>query len=131
MNFTKYISYKYSRRNKNLRTLKLMNHYTKMHCKMFEDIFMDLLKDRLARQISERELPYILDGVFVKTVLRMPTTFTSSYDEATQIKVGVSRDDNYNFEVHINYELLEQDFANEYDNGAWRKPYDTNNQPVL
>lgn len=126
MNFTKYISYKYSRRNKNMRTLKLINHYTKFYCKMFEDIFMDLLKDRLDRQISERELPYILDGVFVETVLKMPTTFTSPYDEVPPISIGVSRDDNYNFEVHINYELLEQDFADEYADGKWRRPYENN-----
>lgn len=125
MNFTKYISYKYSRRNKNMRTLRLINHYTTIHCKMFEDIFMDLLKERLARKISDRELPYILDGVFVETVLKTPTTFTSPYDGVTQIKVGVSRDDNYNFEVHINYELLEQDFANEYADGKWRRAYET------
>lgn len=108
-----------------MRTLKLINHYTTIHCKMFEDIFMDLLKERLARQISERELPYILDGVFVETVLKMPTTFTSPYDGVTQIKVGVSRDDNYNFEVHVNYELLEQDFADEYADGKWRRAYET------
>lgn len=127
MNFTKYISYKYSRRNKNLRTLKRMNQYVKFHCKMFEDIFMDLLKDRLDRQISERELPYILDGVFAETVLRMPTTFPPSYDDIPPISVGISRDDNYNFEVHINYELLEQDFADEYADGKWRRVYDTHN----
>ena len=127
MNFTKYISYKYSKRNKNISTLRRMNQCVKFHCKMFEDIFMDLLKERLARKISERELPYILDGVFVETVLKMPTTFTPPYDEVPPIGIGVSRDDNYNFEVHINYELLEQDFALEYDNGAWRKPYDMHN----
>lgn len=125
MNFTKYISYKYSRRNKNLKTLKFINHYTTIHCKMFEDIFMDLLKDRLARKISDQELPYILDGVFVETVLKMPTTFTPPYDAVPPISVGVSRDDNYNFEVHINYELLEQDFADEYADGKWRRAYET------
>lgn len=125
MNFTKYISYKYSRRNKNIRTLKLINHHTKFYCKMFEDIFMDLLKDRLDRQISERELPYILDGVFAETVLKMPTSFASPYDEVPPISIGVSRDDNYNFEVHINYELLEQDFANEYADGKWKRAYET------
>lgn len=125
MNFTKYISYKYSRRNKNIRTLKLINHYIKTHCKMFEDIFMDLLKERLAHKISDRELPYILDGVFVETVLKMPTTFPSSYDDMPPISVGVSRDDNYNFEVHINYKLLEQDFADEYADGTLRRPYET------
>jgi len=125
MNFTKYISYKYSRRNKNMRTLRLINHYTTIHCKMFEDIFMDLLKERLARKISDRELPYILDGVFVETVLKMPTTFPSSYDDVPPISVGVSRDDNYNFEVHINYKLLEQDFADEYTDGKWRRAYET------
>jgi len=92
---------------------------------MFEDIFMDLLKERLARKISDRELPYILDGVFVETVLKMPTTFPSSYDDVPPISVGVSRDDNYNFEVHINYKLLEQDFADEYTDGKWRRAYET------
>lgn len=125
MNFTKYISYKYSKRNKNIRTLRLINHYTTMHYKMFEDIFMDLLKERLARKISDRELPYILDGVFTETVLKMPTTFPSSYDDVPPISVGVSRDDNYNFEVHINYELLEQDFADEYADGKWKRAYET------
>lgn len=125
MNFTKYISYKYSKRNKNISTLRRMNQCVKFHCKMFEDIFMDLLKDRLARQISERELPYILDGVFVETVLKTPTTFPSSYDGVPPISVGVSRDDNYNFEVHINYELLEQDFADEYADGKWKRAYET------
>lgn len=125
MNFAKYISYKYSRRNKDMRTLRLINHYTKIYCKIFEDIFMDLLKDRLARQISERELPYILDGVFVETVLKMPTTFTSSDDGVPPISIGVSRDDNYNFEVHIDYELLEQDFADEYADGKWKRAYET------
>lgn len=123
MNFTKYISYKYSKRNKNISTLKRMNQCVKFHCKMFEDIFMDLLKDRLARQISERELPYILDGVFAETVLKMPTTYTGGYDGVPSISVGVSRDDNYNFEVHVNYELLEQDFADEYADGKWRRAY--------
>ena len=124
MNFTKYISYKYSRRNKNISTLRRMNQCVKFHCKMFEDIFTDLLEERLARKISDRELPYILDGVFVETVLKMPTTFPSSYDDVPPISVGVSRDDNYNFEVHINYDLLEQDFAEEYDNGTLRRPYE-------
>lgn len=124
MNFTKYISYKYSRRNKNMGTLKLMNHCTKTHCKIFEDIFMDLLKERMARKISDRELSYILDGVFVETVLKMPTTFPSLYDDVPPISIGVSRDDNYNFEVHINYELLEQDFAEEYADRKWRRPYE-------
>ena len=124
MNFTKYISYKYSRRNKNIRTLKRINQCTTTHCKMFEDIFTDLLEERLARKISDRELPYILDGVFVETVLKMPTTFPSSYDDVPPISVGVSLDDNYNFEVHINYDLLEQDFAEEYDNGTLRRPYE-------
>ena len=117
MNFTKYISYKYSRCNKNMRTLKLINHYTKFYCKIFEDIFMDLLKDCLDRQISERELSYILDGVFAETVLRMPTSFTSPYDGIPPISIGVSRDDNYNIEVHVDYDLLKQDFANEYADG--------------
>ena len=125
MNFTKYISYKYSKRNKNISTLKRMNQCVKFHCKVFEDIFMDLLKDRLARQISEQELPYILDGVFVETVLKMPTAYASSYDGVSPIGVGVSRDDNYNFEVHINYELLEQDFADEYADGKWKRAYET------
>ena len=125
MNFTKYISYKYSKRNKNMSTLKRMNQCVKSHCKVFEDIFMDLLKDRLARQISERELPYILDGVFAETVLKMPTAYASSYDGVSPIGVGVSRDDNYNFEVHINYELLEQDFADEYADGKWKRAYET------
>ena len=124
MNFTKYISYKYSRRNKNISTLRRMNQCVKFHCKMFEDIFTDLLEERLARKISDQELPYILDGVFVETVLKMPTTFPSSYDDVPPISVGVSRDDNYNFEVHINYDLLEQDFAEEYDNGTLRRPYE-------
>ena len=124
MNFTKYISYKYSRRNKNMRTLRLINHYTTIHCKMFEDIFMDLLKERLAHKISDRELPYILDGVFVETVLKTPSTFPSSYDGVPPISIGVSRDDNYNFEVHIDYNLLEQDFAEEYANGTLRRPYE-------
>lgn len=125
MNFTKYISYKYSRRNKNIRTLKRINQCTMTYCKIFEDIFMDLLKERLAHKISDRELPYILDGVFVETVLKMPTTFPSSYDDVPPISVGVSRDDNYNFEVHINYKLLEQDFADEYADGTLRRPYET------
>nr|DAJ15935.1 MAG TPA: hypothetical protein [Siphoviridae sp. ct7JV2] len=127
MNFTKYISYKYSRRNKNLRALKRINQCIKHHCRIFEDIFMDLLKERLARKISDRELPYILDGVFVETVLKMPSTFPSSYDDIPPISVGISRDDNYNFEVHINYDLLEQDFADEYADGKWRRAYDTHN----
>ena len=126
MNFTKYISYKYSRRNKNLRTLKRINQCTTYHCRIFEDIFMDLLKERLDRKISDRELPYILDGVFVKTVLKMPTTFPSSYNRVPPISIGVSRDDNYNFEVHINYELLEQDFTKEYANGTLRRPHEAN-----
>lgn len=125
MNFTKYISYKYSKRNKNMSTLKRMNQCVKFHCKVFEDIFMDLLKDRLARQINEREFPYILDGVFAETVLKMPTAYASSYDGVSPIGVGVSRDDNYNFEVHINYELLEQDFADEYADGKWKRAYET------
>lgn len=125
MNFTKYISYKYSKRNKNISTLRRMNQCVKFHCTMFEDIFMDLLKDRLARQISERELPYILDGVFADTGLKMPTTYTGGYDGVPSISVGVSRDDNYNFEVHINYELLEQDFADEYADGKWKRAYET------
>lgn len=125
MNFTKYISYKYSRRNKNIRTLKRINQYTTIHCKMFEDIFMDLLKERLTRKISDRELPYILDEAFVGTVLKMPTTFPSSYDDVPPISIGVSRDDNYNFEVHINYDLLEQDFTEEYANGTLRRPHET------
>lgn len=124
MNFTKYISYKYSRRNKDMRTLRLINHRIKIYCKMFEDIFMDLLKERLARKISDRELPYILDEVFVETVLKMPTTFPSPYDGVPPISIGVSRDDNYNFEVHIDYDLLEQDFAEEYANGTLRRPYE-------
>ena len=124
MNFTKYISYKYSRRNKNIRTLRRINHCTTIHCKMFEDIFMDFLKERLTRKINDRELPYILDGVFVETVLKMPATFPSSYDGVPPISVGVSRDDNYNFEVHIDYDLLEQDFANEYVDGTLRRPYE-------
>ena len=123
MNFTKYISYKYSRRNKNIRTLKRINQCTTHHCRIFEDIFMDLLKERLARKISDRELPYILDEVFVKTVLKIPTTFPSLYD-VPPISIGVSRDDNYNFEVHIDYDLLEQDFAEEYVNGTLRRPYE-------
>lgn len=125
MNFTKYISYKYSRRNKNLRTLRRINQCTTHHCRIFEDIFMDLLKERLARKISDQELPYILDGVFVETVLKTPTTFPSSYDDVPPISVGVSRDDNYNFEVHIDYDLLEQDFAEEYADGKWRRAYET------
>ena len=125
MNFTKYISYKYSRRNKNIRTLKRINQCIMTHCKMFKDIFMDLLKERLTRKISDRELPYILDEVFVGTVLKMPTTFPSSYDDVPPISIGVSHDDNYNFEVHINYDLLEQDFAEEYANGTLRRPYET------
>lgn len=124
MNFTKYISYKYSKRNKNISTLRRMNQCVKFHCKMFEDIFMDLLKERLARKISDRELPYILDEVFVETVLKMPTTFPSPYDGVPPISIGVSRDDNYNFEVHIDYDLLEQDFAEEYANGTLRRPYE-------
>lgn len=124
MNFTKYISYKYSRRNKDMRTLRLINHHIKIYCKMFEDIFMALLKERLARKISDRELPYILNEVFVETVLKMPTTFPSPYDGVPPISIGVSRDDNYNFEVHIDYDLLEQDFAEEYANGTLRRPYE-------
>jgi hypothetical protein len=91
---------------------------------MFEDIFMALLKERLARKISDRELPYILNEVFVETVLKMPTTFPSPYDGVPPISIGVSRDDNYNFEVHIDYDLLEQDFAEEYANGTLRRPYE-------
>lgn len=125
MNFTKYISYKYSKRNKNISTLRRMNQCVKFHCKMFEDIFMDLLKERLARKISDRELPYILDEVFVETVLKMPTTFPSPYDGVPPISIGVSRDDNYNFEVHIDYDLLEQDFSDEYADGKWRRAYET------
>ena len=126
MNFTKYISYKYSKRNKNMKTLRLINQYTTHHCRIFEDIFMDLLKDRLARSTSDRELPYILDEVFIETISKTPTTFTSPYDGVPPISIGVSRDDNYNFEVHINYELLEQDFVEEYANGTLGRPHEIN-----
>lgn len=127
MNFTKYISYKYSRRNKDMSTLNLMDHLTRLHCKILENFFMTSLQEGMRKHKGNHDLSYILDGAFVEAIMMAPKEFPAFRCGAIPIKVGVSRDNNCNFEVHINYELLEQDFADEYDNGTWRKPYDTNN----
>lgn len=125
MNFTKYIFYKYSRVNKDIGTLELMNHSVRLHYKILEDLFMTFLQEGMRKHEVDRDLSYILDGALVEAIMAAPKEFPTFRCGAVPIKVGISRDDNCNFEVHIDYELLEQDFASEYDNGAWRKLYET------